>query len=415
MVAAITGTLLGPGPMIVAGFSLLITAVAHDTGWSRATFSMIMPVISWTAAPTAPLYGRLMDRFGVRRVMIPAIAALGLFIMGLGLLTHTTWQFFLAYFLLGTVASASSPVGFNRFLMQWFIKNRGLTISLCAAVGSGVGYALAPQIVNKIINTYGWRGAYVGLSLLILCISVPVTLIFMRDRGQPDPETVLSARDHAAQLSAREGLTFREGVKTRTLWLLVAIMFLQGNAYYGVLVHFVPIVTDCGLSRGIAATAISFVALGAIGGQLTASLVLDRVSSARVALPFVVCGVIGLLLIQSAHTPFAFDVAAILIGVGQGSENSVIGYMTSRLLGLKSFGVFFGLMFGAITFATGTGPLLMGYIFDRTGSYRPVMLAFDVMLLIAIAAVLCLPPYAYGHKITPGLSYDKPTRDPETV
>src|ERR1700678_4661176 len=72
LVAAMTGTLLGPGPMIVAGFSLLITAAAHDTGWSRATFSMIMPVISWTAAPTAPLYGRLMDRFGVRRGMIAA-------------------------------------------------------------------------------------------------------------------------------------------------------------------------------------------------------------------------------------------------------------------------------------------------------------------------------------------------------
>jgi MFS family permease len=390
--------LFGPGPMIVAGFSLLVTAISHDMGWSRTTFSLMPPIMAWTSAAMAPLYGRFMDRFGMRRVMIPAIAAFGLAFMGVGLLTHATWHFFLAFFLVGAAAGALGPVGYNKLLAQWFTTTRGLAISLCAAAGSGMGYAVAPQIVNSLINTHGWRGAYVGISLLILCVSFPTALLFMRERIQPDPDKVLSPREQTSRAAALEGLTFREGVKTPTFWLLVAILFLPGNAYYGILIHFVPIVTDRGFSREIAATALSSVALGAIGGQLAASMLLDRVPSARVALPFLACGLMGALLIQSAHTAPAFIVAGILIGVGQGSENSVVAYMTSRLLGLKSFGVFFGLIFGAVTFAAGSAPLLMGYVFDATGSYRPVLLAFDVAILLAIVAVFLLPPYVYGRR-----------------
>jgi MFS family permease len=400
LAATIAGMMLGPGPLIVGGFSLLVTAIAHDMGWSRTTFSLMAPIMAWTSAATAPFYGRLMDRYGLRRVMIPVIAALGLSFGGAGLFTHATWQFFLAYFLVGAAAGALGPVGYNKLLSQWFTTNRGLAMALCAAAGSGMGYALAPQIVNGLIKAHGWRAAYVGISLLILCISLPMAFFFMRERVAPDPEEALNVREVASQSSAREGLTFREGAKTSTLWLLVAILFLPGNAYYGILIHFVPIVTDRGIGRDVAATALSFVALGAIGGQLAASALLDRVHSARVALPFLVCGMLGLLLIQGAHTTSAFIVAAVFIGIGQGSENSVVAYMTSRLLGLKSFGVFFGIIFGSLTFAAGSAPLLMGYVFDKTGSYQPVLIGFDGAFLVAIAAVFFLPGYAYGRTPT---------------
>jgi MFS family permease len=396
LAATVMGMLLGTGPMIVAGFSLLATAISRDMGWSRTTFSLMPTIMAWTSAGLAPLYGRLMDRFGMRRVMIPAIAAFGLSYMGVGLLTHKTWHFFLAYFLVGAAAGAIGPVGYNKLLSQWFTKNRGRAIALCAAAGSGMGYAIAPQLVNSLINTQGWRGAYVGIALLILFISFPTALLLMRER-----RSLSGSRQHT-DLPALEGLPFSEGVRSVTFWLLVAILFLPGNAYYGILIHFVPIVTDRGLSREVAAIALSFVAIGAIGGQLLASVVLDRVQSARVALPFLACGLFGLLLIQSAKSELAFIVAGILIGVGQGSENSVVAYMTSRLLGLKSFGVFFGLIFGSVTFAAGSAPLLMGYVFDKTGSYRPVLLAFDIAIVLAVVAVFFLPPYVYGRQTPAG-------------
>lgn len=398
LTAAITGMLFGPGPMIVGGFSLLLTAISHDMGWSRLTFSLMAPIMAWTSAATAPMYGRLMDRFGMRHVMIPAIAAFGLAFMGVALFTRAIWQFFLAYFLVGAAAGALGPVGYNKLLSEWFTTTRGLVIALCAAAGSGIGYALVPQVVSFLIDMRGWRTAYLGISLLILCVSLPTALIFMKERARPNPERSSNGTIHSIQMSACEGLTFREGIKTATFWLLVAILFLPGNAYYGVLIHFVPIVSDRGLSREVAATALSFVAVGAIIGQLAASALLDRVPSARVALPFLACGMVGLLLIQRAHTSPAFIAAGALLGIGQGSENSVVAYMTSRLLGLRSFGVFFGLMFGTVTFAAGSAPLLMGYVFEKTGSYQPALISFDVAILIAFGAVFLLPPYVFGRK-----------------
>lgn len=396
LTAAIMGMLFGPGPMIVGGFSLLLTAISHDLGWSRVTFSLVAPIMAWTSAATAPVYGRLMDRFGMRRVIIPAIAAFGLAFMGVALFTHAIWQFFVAYFFVGAAAGALGPVGYNKLLSEWFTTNRGLVIALCAAAGSGIGYALVPQLVNFLIDVRGWRTAYVGISLLILCLSLPTAIAFLKESTRPAP--VGAPKGVSARIIACEGLTVREGIKTPTFWLLVAILFLPGNAYYGVLIHFVPIVSDRGLSREVAATALSFVAVGAIIGQLTASVLLDRVPSARVALPFVACGLVGLLLVQGAHTGPGFIAAGALLGIGQGSENSVVAYMTSRLLGLRSFGVFFGLMFGAVTFAAGAAPLLMGYVFERTGSYRPALISFDVAILIALGAIFFLPPYVFGAK-----------------
>lgn len=402
LIAAVTGMLFGPGPMIVGGFSLLLSAISQDLGWSRMTFSVMAPIMAWTSAGTAPLYGQLMDRFGMRRVMIPAIAALGLAFLGVGLFARAIWQFVFAYFVVGAAAGALGPVGYSKLLSEWFTMSRGLVIALCAAAGSGLGYALVPQLVNFLIDVRGWRVAYVGISLLILCVSFPTALVLMKERTRRHAEWLPSEFDCVGDSRAQEGVAFREGVKTPAFWLLVMILFFPGNAYYGVLIHFVPIVSGRGLSREIAASALSFVAVGAIIGQVTASGLLDRVPSGRVALPFLACGMAGMVVIQSAHTGLAFMVASILIGVGQGSENSVVAYMTSRLLGLKAFGAFFGFMFGAITFAAGIAPVLMGYIFEKTGSYRLAFICFDVAFLVAILAVLLLPQYAFGHnKVSP--------------
>lgn len=391
--AATLGILFGPGPMIVGGLSLLMTAIAGELGWSRTTFSMMPPFMAWTAAATAPIYGKLMDRFGLRRVMIPAIAAFGVSFLLLAVWTQQIWQFVIAYFLVGAAAGALGPVGYSKLLAQWFTRKRGLVIALCAAAGSGVGYALVPQFINMLIENGGWRAAYVGTGLVILLVSLPGATLLLHERQQDVAQS--SSHVHAHDSDA-EGLSLAQGLRNPAFYILFAVLFLGGTAYYGVLLHLVPIITDNGLSRAAAATAVSFVAVGAIIGQLSASYLLDKVKGPKVALPFFIIGLAGILIVHHNVAQAAITMGAILIGFGQGAENSVIAYMTSRLLGLRAYGALYGLIYGGVNFASGLGPLLMGFDFDHAGSYNLTLTCFEGGLALAVALILFLRPYAFG-------------------
>ena len=89
---------------------------------------------------------------------------------------------------------------------------------------------------------------------------------------------------------------------------------------------------------------------------------------------------------------------AFLVGLGLGAEADIIAYFLGRYFGLRSFGTAFGFAFGLFVLTGGIGPLSMGMVFDRTGSYRLALTGFCVAT--ALAAVLAgrLGPYRFDVK-----------------
>jgi MFS family permease len=87
---------------------------------------------------------------------------------------------------------------------------------------------------------------------------------------------------------------------------------------------------------------------------------------------------------------------AFLVGIGFGAEVDIIAYLMSRYFGLRSLGTAFGFAFGAFVMAGGMGPLIMGFAFDHTGSYRVPLAGFFVATLVAVTLVGRLGPYRYA-------------------
>ena len=79
-----------------------------------------------------------------------------------------------------------------------------------------------------------------------------------------------------------------------------------------------------------------------------------------------------------------------------GAEGDIIAYLISRYFGLRSFGAAVGFAFGAFVLAGGTGPLLMDFAFDHSGSYTvPFAVAF-LLTLLAGWLLTRLGPYRFG-------------------
>lgn len=100
-----------------------------------------------------------------------------------------------------------------------------------------------------------------------------------------------------------------------------------------------------------------------------------------------------MLLIGAAHS--TVYVAVFLVGLAFGAEMDVMAFLLGRYFGLHNFGKAFGVAFAAFVLAGGLGPLIMGFVFDKTGSYRMALGFFSLATAAAAVAAARLGPYRF--------------------
>ena len=81
--------------------------------------------------------------------------------------------------------------------------------------------------------------------------------------------------------------------------------------------------------------------------------------------------------------------AAALIGLGLGGEADVTPYLLTRYFGLGPFSTLYGFTWTAYAVAGAVGPVMMGRVFDATGSYQIVWIGS--ILLSVVACAMCVP------------------------
>jgi MFS family permease len=83
---------------------------------------------------------------------------------------------------------------------------------------------------------------------------------------------------------------------------------------------------------------------------------------------------------------------AVIFGFVWGGAFVPISPMVAELYGMRAHGVLFG--FINLNFAVGStiGPVLLGYIFDITGSYQLGLLLLFIVSLICLTLALLLQP-----------------------
>ena len=122
---------------------------------------------------------------------------------------------------------------------------------------------------------------------------------------------------------------------------------------------------------------------------------LDRYFAPRVATFFYACLLVGIGLFLTGSGTQAGLAAAFFIGLGLGAEADIIPYLISRYFGLRAFAPIVSVAFSMFVLAGALGPLLMGAGFDRSGSYRGVLLLLFLTTLLALILVVQLGPYRF--------------------
>ena len=387
--ACFVGMIGNTGVLLFAGTGVMIKPLTQEFGWSRGDVSLGLTLLTVGIALGVLVSGRLIDRYGARRVLCTAIA-LSILVILTGPLYVVTLPLLYTMMLLAALLGApTNTIGYARVVSNWFDKRRGLFIGINSA-GAGLGFTLAPLVCNWALSIGGWRAGYISLGLFLLFIVFPTVYFFLIDK----PEDVGMLPDGAAQTTSNQQqatdtgghLSLGEALKTHVFWLMIIIVACIAFSLNGLFSQLAALLTDRGVDMNTAALVVSTMGISMACARVIVGYIIDKLFAPMVALAVFLLVLVGVgLLIYGQHLTLYF-IAAILMGIGIGTESDLMVFLTGRYFGLRHFGTIFSWVFIAHMTGTSLGPYIMGRSFDIHGNYIPILQV--CLALLALATVL---------------------------
>ncbi len=285
LVALVTFLVLIASAAFRSSQGVMIVPIEEDLGWSRTVTSLAISVNLVIYGVTAPFAAALMERFGVRRIAIGALALLSLG-TGLTAVMTASWQLVFLWGVLVGLGTGSTALVFGALVAnRWFTKRRGLVVGIFGAAWATGQLAFLP-LFARIIEHQGWRYASLTVAMLSAAL-IPVVAIVMRDRpsdvglapygadAMPEVETNTSQSGWRAAAGALTIL--REAARTRAFWLLAITFAICGWTTNGIISsHFVPAMHDHGVTAATAASLLVIVGIFDIVGTVGSGWLTDR-------------------------------------------------------------------------------------------------------------------------------------------
>jgi len=369
---------------------VFVTPLIKEFGWKRAKISFLQSVLAASAGFSGPLIGWLLDRMEARRVMVfGAIVAGSAWLLASQ--AHSYPVLVAAYLLMGIGLTGATLLPAALIIANWFASNRGTAMGLTFA-GTSSGGAVMTFIAAAVILHGGWRMGYVTLAIPMFVVVIPLVLIMIRTRPDDAPRPEGGTVSVSSISDSLPGFELSESFRTRSFWMLCAAQFLFATVAAGAGLHLIPYLIGQGYKETFAAGMMSVVFLFTTAGKLVMGFASDRVSP-RVALMVNFIGsAIGMILIFGARNPMLLYPFIAMFGFTLGAPLVLIQLLTAECLGLKRFGSINGVAGVFNTLGAFIGPVMLGQIFDVTGSYSSAFeICFVLNILGAAATMACLP------------------------
>ena len=370
-VAALVG-IFATTPGQTVGVSGFVDPIAADLGLSRDTVLVLYSAGTFLGILTAPTIGRLVDRFGPRRLVAPVVMALGVACAWMSV-AWNAWSLGLGFVLLRASAIAGLSLVTSQMVNLWFDRFRGRVTAL-AMMGLALGGLVVPPLAETITAADGWRTAYLSLGAGVLAIMLPVGLALYRNK----PEAHGALRDFgrprpASTGNTADGPTLAEAARTIDFWYLAALTLLVNAVNTALLLDHIRAMGAAGVDRSAAIALLGAVTVSQAAMTLVAGILVDRFGARPI-------GILGLAIL-------AFSVVSVMTGLGGGLAYAVaLGVMIATLQVAHSAGLaeaFGTAHLGAIrgtTFVIGVSGAALGplpLVWSPLAAYA-IFLAFTV-------------------------------------
>jgi len=386
-------------------FSLLLPPLIGEFGWDRGLAAGAFSFGFLFSAVISPMVGRLMDSRGPRVVIESGVGLMSLGML-LAPMIEKPWHLYATLgVLVGGGANLMTYTVHSLFLPSWFVRRRGLAMSIAFA-GAGAGAIVLLPWLQTIIIRDGWRASCSVMGLLVLGVIGPLTLLVRR---RPEDLGLLpdGAARSAAAASARKASnivdaawaaiewTLARAMRTGRFWWLVLAYFCLVYAWYAVQVHQTKYLIELGFTPLVAAWSLGLVSAVAIPGQIGLGALSDRVGREWVwtiaCLGFLICYA-ALIALEHAPSNALLYVMVVSQGLLGYAAVAVMGPIAAEIFDGPHFGAVFGTLTVALIGGGAAGPWVTGVIHDLTGSYRLAFVLAIACCGVSAAAIWMAAP-----------------------
>ena len=386
--------LFASGPGQSHTFSVFVGPIGEDLGLSKAAIASAYGLATLAAAFLLPQMGKLVDRHGPRRTTAVIALLLGLACMAFGAAGGIV-TLALGFGALRFLGQGSLMMNCANLVAQWFSRRRGFAMSLMA-LGFAASMAVHPPLGQFLINTVGWRWAWVILGLITWLLLLPPVLLLVVDKPEdrgllPDGDT---APAQGTAQPALNGLDLRAGLRTPTFYLLSAGWFAMAMLVTTLHFYQVSILTAQDVAAEIAARVFPVSALTMVLTMPLVGRMFDRFRTRYVfaaGLVVMAAALVGVTLVYDLASALAY---AALFGVNNAFSMTMFGYLMPRYFGRKHLGALQGAGQMIAVVGASLGPLPVGLAFDYLGSPTltlRLLALFPIACAIAAALYLRTP------------------------
>lgn len=400
-----------PGQTI--GVSVFTDALITAWGLTRTQLSTAYLVGTIASSFALPLAGTLLDRFGTRASVVFSSAGLGgsLLIVAFGDYVLALWPDGAPYavaFLMAAVAFL-----FTRFFGQgcltlvsrvivghWFETRRGRATAMTGLIAT-IFFGLAPRGLEELVQTVGWREAYIILAASIGLGVAFVGAIFFRDspeqcgipmEGGHRPKDGAAAHTPPA---APYDFTRAQALRTPAFWVVSLSLGSQSLLVTAVTFHIASIGAEMGLSRLESFAIFIPMTLVAAAANILGGWQSDRAAPRQLVAIFLVAQIVGNIGVLNLGNPAGLPLVCLGYGVSGGLFHPLVTVIWPAFFGRAHLGAISGFNMAVLVFASAIGPVLFSGVHDLTGSYRAILIAWCVVpAVLAVAARWARPPAA---------------------
>ena len=386
------------------GFGVFIIPMSEEFGWSRSAISLAAAVGTIVGGISQPVFGRVFDRIGGRRLILVGLVAFGVSNI---LLMFTNNIVYLVVVFGVLIALAGSAGTFNTavaLISKWFERRRATAISLVSAGGSLSGLVFVPFIAFT-IPIVGWRSTWLTLGLIVLVLAVPVAFLILKDDpsevGQlPDGDEESPSRDWVRSMSRGPLETdyWLNALRSVPFWQIAGGYFVCGVTTSMISTHFVPYAIEEGFSASSGAIAFGVLSGLNIVGVMGAGMLGDRLGRKNVLAAVYAIRAVSFAVLLTVPGLWGLFGFAVISGFSWYGTVPLTMSLTAEVYGIRHIGTLSGIAYLAHSVGGALSVQFAGIMKDVTGSYIVPFGAGGLLLVVAAIVSLSIKEKRYSSR-----------------
>lgn len=367
--------------------SVLLNAFVAERGFPVSLTSAATASFFVSGGFAGVLIGRLIDRVDPRAAIVGSAILGSACLFSVGYLREA-WQLFAFHIVFGFAYGGTGLVPLTTLVTRWFSVKRSFALSI-ASTGLSLGGIFIAPFVALSIERGGLSATGPWMAALFLLGIVPVTLLVVRG----SPASLGLEPDGGAKSANGEptpvvpSVSYAEAKRSRFfLAVSIAYLFLLG-AQVAAIAHLYRL-ANVRSGTETAALALAFLASASIAGRLTGGWLVLWTTVRTFALQLMAVQTAALMMLAFVHERVGILAAVALFGITIGNSLMMHPLLLAEKFGTREYGRIYSMsQFIAMAGVAG-GPLLIGLLYDLSGSYELPFAAASMTTLAGLLALL---------------------------